>query len=51
VQPSELAIIEAIDLIMANRSARAVAASVPYFYYSGMAPSDHWPVQAIYEVD
>lgn len=51
VQPSEAAITEAIDLIVANRPARAIAASVPVFYYNGMAPSDHWPVQAIYEVE
>jgi len=50
VAPGEPSISEAIDLIVANRHARAVAASVPNFFFNGMAVSDHWPVQAVYEV-
>ena len=50
VNPGERTITEAIDLIAANKYARAIAASVPQCYAEGLAPSDHWPVQAIYEV-
>lgn len=50
VQPGERTITEAIDLIAANQHARAIAASVPQVYADGLAPSDHWPVQAIYEL-
>jgi hypothetical protein len=41
---------EAIDLIVANKHARAIAASVPQCYAGDLAPSDHWPVQAIYQL-
>jgi endonuclease/exonuclease/phosphatase family metal-dependent hydrolase len=50
VAPGEPAITEAIDLIFANRHARAVAAHVPNFFFNGTALSDHWPVQAVYEI-
>ncbi|HKX50930.1 MAG TPA: endonuclease/exonuclease/phosphatase family protein [Candidatus Binatia bacterium] len=50
VRPDEPTVTEAIDLIVANRHARAVAASVPQCYGEDTAPSDHWPVQAIYEL-
>ena len=50
VQPGEPTITEAIDLIVANKHARAIAASVPQFYAVDAAPSDHWPVHAIYEL-
>jgi endonuclease/exonuclease/phosphatase family metal-dependent hydrolase len=50
VQPGEPAIAEAIDLIVANKHARAIAASVPQCYAGDLAPSDHWPVQAIYQL-
>ena len=50
VQPGERTITEAIDLIVANKYTRAIAASVPQCYAEGLAPSDHWPVQAIYEL-
>jgi endonuclease/exonuclease/phosphatase family metal-dependent hydrolase len=49
VQPGERTITEAIDLIVANKYARAIAASVPHCYAGDLAPSDHWPVQAIYQ--
>ena len=51
VQPGERTITEAIDLIVANKNARAIAASVPHCYAADLAPSDHWPVQAIYQLD
>jgi endonuclease/exonuclease/phosphatase family metal-dependent hydrolase len=50
IQPGEPTITEAIDLIAANRYARAIAACVPQCYSGDFAPSDHWPVQAVYEL-
>jgi endonuclease/exonuclease/phosphatase family metal-dependent hydrolase len=50
VHPGEQTITEAIDLIVANRYARSIAASVPQCYAGDLAPSDHWPVQAIYQL-
>src|SRR5262245_31973401 len=50
VEPGEPTITEAIDLIAANKHVRAIASSVPQCYYGDTAPSDHWPVQAIYEL-
>ena len=50
IQPGEPTVTEAIDLIAANRHARAIAASVPQVYGGDTAPSDHWPVQAVYEL-
>lgn len=50
VHPGEQTITEAIDLIVANKYARAIAASVPQCYAGDLAPSDHWPVQAIYQL-
>jgi endonuclease/exonuclease/phosphatase family metal-dependent hydrolase len=51
VQPEEHTVTEAIDLIVANRHARAIAASVPECFAGDLAPSDHWPVQAIYQLE
>lgn len=39
-----------INTIFANRHARAIAASVPQCYGDNVAPSDHWPVQAVYQL-
>ena len=50
VQPGEPTMTEAIDLITANKHARAIAACVPQCYRGDIAPSDHWPVQAIYQL-
>ena len=50
IQPGAHTITEAIDLIVANQHARPIAASVPQVYAADTAPSDHWPVQAIYEL-
>lgn len=38
------------DWIVANRHARAVSASSPHVYVDERAPSDHWPVHAVYEL-
>jgi endonuclease/exonuclease/phosphatase family metal-dependent hydrolase len=50
VAPGKLAISECVDWIVANADARPIAASVPYFFLNDAAPSDHWPVQAVYEL-
>jgi endonuclease/exonuclease/phosphatase family metal-dependent hydrolase len=50
VKPGETSIAEAIDIIVANRHARARSAAVLQCFCGDIAPSDHWPVQAIYEV-
>jgi hypothetical protein len=42
---------ETIDWIVANKEARPVAACEPRFYLKDFAPSDHWPVQAVYEME
>ncbi|MEE8292226.1 MAG: endonuclease/exonuclease/phosphatase family protein [Candidatus Tectomicrobia bacterium] len=39
-----------IDWLVANQHARAVAAQVPQCYHGDVAPSDHWPVLAVYEI-
>jgi endonuclease/exonuclease/phosphatase family metal-dependent hydrolase len=51
VAAGEPTVTEAIDLIAANRHARAIAASVPQLYAADHAPSDHWPVHAVYQLD
>jgi len=38
------------DWILANRHARALSASSPHVYVDERAPSDHWPVHAVYEL-
>ncbi len=41
---------QTLDWIVSNQYARIIAAQVPHFYYDGIAPSDHWPVLAVYEI-
>jgi endonuclease/exonuclease/phosphatase family metal-dependent hydrolase len=41
---------QTIDWIVANDRARPIAAAVPHFFLEDFSPSDHWPVQAIYEL-
>ena len=50
IERGEQTITEAIDLIVANGHARAIAASVPQCFHGDLAPSDHWPVHAVYEL-
>jgi endonuclease/exonuclease/phosphatase family metal-dependent hydrolase len=50
VEPGAQTITEAIDLIAANRHARPISAAVPQCYAQDIAPSDHWPVQAVYQL-
>ena len=41
---------QTIDWLVANRHCKALAAQVPQCYYGDVAPSDHWPVLAVYEI-
>ena len=41
---------QCVDWIFANSTARAMSASVPHFFFEDASPSDHWPVQATYEL-
>jgi endonuclease/exonuclease/phosphatase family metal-dependent hydrolase len=50
VAPGKLAISQCIDWIVASKEARPIATTVPQFFLDDAAPSDHWPVQAVYEV-
>lgn len=50
VRPGLPPVSQCIDWLFANPHARAIAATVPAFYFRDAAPSDHWPVQAIYEI-
>jgi endonuclease/exonuclease/phosphatase family metal-dependent hydrolase len=51
VAPGELAMNQCVDWIVAKGNARAVATSVPRFFFEDAAPSDHWPVLAVYELN
>ena len=42
---------QVIDWIFSNGKAATISASVPQFYFNGLAPSDHWPVHAIYQLE
>ena len=44
------AITQTVDWVVSNQHARAIAAQVPKCFHGDMAPSDHWPVQAVYEI-
>jgi len=50
VAPGDRVVNQSIDWLVANQHARAVAAAVPHFYLKDAAPSDHWPVHAVYEI-
>jgi endonuclease/exonuclease/phosphatase family metal-dependent hydrolase len=39
-----------LDWIVANRHCRPLSASSPHVYAGDIAPSDHWPVHAVYEL-
>lgn len=41
---------QTIDWIVAKGPLRAIAAQSPQCYHGDIAPSDHWPVQAVYEL-
>jgi endonuclease/exonuclease/phosphatase family metal-dependent hydrolase len=42
---------QSIDWIFANDRARPMSAGVPHFYHGDFTVSDHWPVQAIYQLE
>jgi endonuclease/exonuclease/phosphatase family metal-dependent hydrolase len=48
--PHEPAPSQTLDWIVSNARARPVAAAVPHFFFGDIAPSDHWPVLAVYEI-
>jgi endonuclease/exonuclease/phosphatase family metal-dependent hydrolase len=50
VAPGKLAMSQTVDWIFANAEARPIATTIPRFFLEDAAPSDHWPVQAVYEV-
>jgi endonuclease/exonuclease/phosphatase family metal-dependent hydrolase len=50
IQPGERMVNHGIDWLVANSHARAISADVPHFYFEDAAPSDHWPVHAVYEI-
>ena len=39
-----------LDWIVANKNARPLSVSSPHVYVDNVPPSDHWPIQAIYEL-
>jgi exonuclease III len=41
---------QTLDWLVANDRARPVAAQVPHCFHGDIAPSDHWPVLAVYEI-
>jgi len=41
---------QCVDWLVANAHARALSAAVPQFFLEDAAPSDHWPVHAVYEI-
>ena len=41
---------QTIDWIVSNQHARPLVALVPHFFLETIAPSDHWPVLALYEI-
>jgi endonuclease/exonuclease/phosphatase family metal-dependent hydrolase len=50
IAPGAVAMSQCIDWIVANGNARAVSTFIPRFYFEDAAPSDHWPVHAVYEL-
>jgi endonuclease/exonuclease/phosphatase family metal-dependent hydrolase len=50
VAPGKPVMSQCVDWLVANAHARPLAAAVPRFYFADAAPSDHWPVQAVYEL-
>jgi endonuclease/exonuclease/phosphatase family metal-dependent hydrolase len=48
--PRALSFNQCVDWLVANAHARPVSASTPQFFFEDAAPSDHWPVHAVYEV-
>ena len=41
---------QTLDWLVSNQHARPIAAQSPHCYHGDVAPSDHWPVLAVYEI-
>lgn len=39
-----------LDWVLANSRLRALSAASPHVYVADVPPSDHWPIQAVYEL-
>jgi exonuclease III len=50
VSPWEMITNQTIDWIVSNDKSRPIAAGVPQYFQEDISPSDHWPVQALYEL-
>lgn len=50
VKPGELPISACVDWVVSNGRARCLSAVIPHFFHGDAAPSDHWPVLAVYEL-
>lgn len=50
VLQGQLPITQCVDWLVANGHARAISAGSPHFFLEDAAPSDHWPVHAVYEI-
>jgi endonuclease/exonuclease/phosphatase family metal-dependent hydrolase len=50
-RPFERITTQTLDWIFANDRAWPVAAASPHFYHGDYTVSDHWPVQAVYQVE
>lgn len=51
VVPWEVLTNQTIDWILSNDKARPIAACAPRYFLEDFTPSDHWPVQAVYEIE
>ena len=49
-QPDGVATCQPLDWMFANATARPIATAVPKVYAEDLPPSDHWPIQTIYEL-
>ena len=49
-EPGGMITNQTIDWLVANEHARPIAAQVPHCFCGDIAPSDHWPVLAIYQI-
>jgi endonuclease/exonuclease/phosphatase family metal-dependent hydrolase len=50
IPPGDTRASQTIDWLMSNQHARPIACHVPHCYHGDIAPSDHWPVLAVYEI-
>ncbi len=50
ITPGDTRASQTIDWLVSNQHARPIACHVPHCYHGDVAPSDHWPVLAVYEI-